>query len=204
MDRLPTPRAFDIAYEGTPSWETGRPQPVVLRLLADGLIQGDVLDAGCGTGLHAVFLASRGHRVAGMDLAPRAVDLARDRARAAAIDARFVAGDALDLSAHLGALGGPFDAVIDVGLFHVLQPADRHRYALALASAVRPRGAGFVVAWSDRNPFGIGPERVSRRELRHAFRLSEGWRVDAIEPAELETRLSMGRVHAWLARLRRV
>jgi SAM-dependent methyltransferase len=203
MDRPPASRAFDVAYEGTPSWETGRPQPVVERLIEAGEIGAAVLDAGCGTGLHAVLLASLGHRAAGIDLAARAVEAARDRARGAGLDAPFVVGDALDLELHAAALGAPFDTVLDVGLFHVLQPADRHRYASALASVVRPGGTGFVAAWSDRNAFGVGPARVTRRELRHAFRAGEGWRVEAIEPAELETLLPMGRVHAWLARLRR-
>jgi SAM-dependent methyltransferase len=203
MDRPAALRAFDVAYEGTPSWETGRPQPVVLRLLEEGAISGAVLDAGCGTGRHAVLLAGRGHRVAGIDLAARAVDLARARAAAGGVEVTFLAGDALTLAALGPALGAPFDTVLDVGLFHVLQPADRRRYAAALASVVRPGGAGFVVAWSDRNPFGIGPERVRRRELRAAFRADEGWRVESIEPVKLETLLPMGMVHAWLARLRR-
>lgn len=203
MHHPPASRPFDVAYEGRPSWETGRPQPVVTRLLAEGAFGGAVLDAGCGTGLHAVLLAGRGHRVAGIDIAGAAIELALARAADARVQVTFVPGDVLDLGAHLATLGAPFDAVIDIGLFHVLQPEDRRRYALALASAVRRGGAGFVVAWSDRNPFGIGPARVSRRELRHAFRRAEGWRVEAIEATELETLLPMGGVHAWLATLRR-
>lgn len=195
--------AFDVAYEGTPSWETGRPQPVVLRLLEDGAISGAVIDAGCGTGRHAVLIAARGHRVAGIDLAARAVDVARAHAHDAGVTAAFVTGDALELEVHAAALGAPFDTALDVGLFHVLQPADRRRYARALSRVVRPGGRAYVVAWSDRNPFGIGPERVRRRELRDAFRASEGWRVESIEPVELETLLPMGLVHAWLAGLRR-
>lgn len=194
------PRAFDVAYEGTPSWETGRPQPVVLRLLEEGAISGAVLDAGCGTGRHAVLIAARGHRVAGIDLAARAVVLARGRAHDAGVRATFVTGDALELGVHAGALGAPFDTVLDVGLFHVLQPADRRQYAGALASVLRPGGRGYVVAWSDQNPFGIGPERVRRRALRDAFRAATGWRVESIEPVKLETLLPMGSVHAWLVR----
>jgi SAM-dependent methyltransferase len=203
MDRPPAPRAFDVAYEGTPSWETGRPQPAVTRLMTDGVIGSAVLDAGCGTGLHAVLLAARGHRVAGIDLAARAVELARARARDADVRVDFEVGDARDLASHGPALGAPFDTVLDVGLFHVLQPSDRRPYALALASVVRPGGSGFIVVWSDRNPLGVGPARVHRRELRQSFRAAEGWRVEAIEPAILETRLPGGQVHAWLARLRR-
>lgn len=203
VDRPAASRAFDVAYEGTPSWETGRPQPVVLRLIDEGAIRGAVLDAGCGTGRHAILLAALGHRVAGIDVAARAVDLARAGARDAGVVGTFVTGDALALGLHAAALGAPFDTVLDVGLFHVLQPDDRRRYATALASVVRPGGAGFVVAWSDRNPFGIGPARITRREIRRAFRADAGWKVVAIEDTELETRLPMGRVHAWLARLRR-
>lgn len=203
MDRPAASRAFDLAYEGTPSWETGRPQPVVVRLMDEGAIRGAVLDAGCGTGRHAILLAGAGHRVAGIDAAARAVDRARAGARDARVVVTFVAGDALALGRHAAALGAPFDTVLDVGLFHVLQPDDRHRYASALGTVVRTGGSGFVVAWSDRNPFGIGPARITRREIRRAFRADAGWKVVAIEDAELETLLPMGRVHAWLARLRR-
>ncbi len=59
--------AFDNAYEGVPSWETGRLQPVVERLLARGAIAGAVLDAGCGTGRAAVRIAAAGHQVVGID-----------------------------------------------------------------------------------------------------------------------------------------
>lgn len=203
MHHPPASRPFDVAYEGMPSWETGRPQPVVERLLAGAAFPGHVLDVGCGTGTHAVLLARAGCRVSGIDIAAAAVARARERASGAGVDARFVVGDALALPMIAAELGAPFDAILDVGLFHVLQPADRRRYAAALAAVVRRGGRGFVVAWSDRNPFGIGPARVRRRDLRDAFRVATGWRVLAIQPAELETRLPGGRVHAWLAILGR-
>jgi SAM-dependent methyltransferase len=214
MDRPPVPRAYDVAWEGTPSWETGEPQPVVLRLLSEGAIRGRVLDAGCGSGLHAVLLAGHGHDVVGLDVAPRAVELARARAvtaaRARAGQARprgrrrFLVGDVLDPEAGWAAeLGDAPDTILDIGLFHCLQPADSERYAEVLASITAPGARAFVLCWSDGNPLGIGPERVSRRDLRHAFRAVTGWRIIAIEDAELATRLPMGRVHAWLARIER-
>jgi SAM-dependent methyltransferase len=199
-------RAFDIAYEGTPTWDIGHPQGVVVRLQAAGLIQGDVLDVGCGTGEHALFRAGQGHRVVGIDSARRAVERARAKAAAAPGSAaaprpsvRFLVHDALDLES----LGDAFDTALDVGLFHVLQPEDRRRYARSLASVVRPDGRALVVAWSSRNPFGYGPERISRRMLRSSFLAADGWRVVGIEPEVLESRLPSGRVHAWCAELRR-
>lgn len=204
-----TPRAWDIAWEGTPSWETARPQPVVERLVGEGAFAAGsrVLDVGCGSGRHALLVVGAGASVVGIDVAAAAVERAWARVDAAGgrrrPDVAFAMGDALELASLGAAIGAPFDAALDVGLFHVLQPGDRSRYAAGLAAVVRPGGRAFVVAWSDRNPFGVGPARVSRRELRAAFAASSGWRVDAIEATTLDTRLPMGSVHAWLARLTR-
>jgi SAM-dependent methyltransferase len=198
-------RAFDIAYAdaGVPTWDIGRPQPAVVRLVEAGSFGepgAAVLDAGCGTGEHALLLASIGHPVIGVDVAAEAIRRARAKAVERAVDPAptFLVRDALDL----GGLG-PFDAAIDVGLFHTFSDPDRARYAASLAAAVGPGGRAFVLCWSDRNAFGFGPRRVTRREIRGTFRAAAGWRVDRIEGEELVSRLPGGRIHAWLVRLTR-
>jgi SAM-dependent methyltransferase len=203
-------RAWDTAYAdgGVPTWDIGRPQPAVLRLVEEGAFGGPeaaVLDAGCGTGEHAVLLAALGHAVVGVDLAAEAIRRARARAaeRAAVPAPRFFVHDALDLGSLLVTARPPFDVALDVGLFHALADEERPRYAASLATAVRPGGHAFIVCWSDRNPFGYGPRRVTRRDLRATFRASAGWHVDRIDEEELASRLPGGRVHAWLARLSR-
>jgi SAM-dependent methyltransferase len=201
-------RAWETAYAdgGVPTWDIGRPQPAVVRLLEAGAFGPPgwrILDAGCGTGDNALLLASRGHQVVGIDIAAQAI--ARARARAIELAPRpapaLLVGDALDAPA-VAALG-PFDAALDVGLFHALAEEQLPRYVASLASAVRPGGHAFVLCWSDRNPFGLGPRQVTRREIREAFRAASGWRVERIEPEELSSRLPGGTVHAWLARLTR-
>ncbi|WP_225795599.1 class I SAM-dependent methyltransferase [Streptomyces aculeolatus] len=54
----------------------------------------DVLDVGCGTGSLTCLLAAAGHRVTGVDLAPRMVERARAKAAAAGLEARLFVGDA--------------------------------------------------------------------------------------------------------------
>lgn len=54
----------------------------------------DILDVGCGTGSLSLLLAEAGHRVTGVDLAPRMVERARTKLTAAGFAARFLVGDA--------------------------------------------------------------------------------------------------------------
>jgi SAM-dependent methyltransferase len=54
----------------------------------------DVLDIGCGTGSLCELIAEAGHRVTGVDLAPRMVEQARAKLAAAGLRGRFLAGDA--------------------------------------------------------------------------------------------------------------
>lgn len=191
---------FDNAYRdgGTPTWDVGRPQGAIGRLARTGRITGSVLDAGCGTGENALHLAGLGHVVVGVDFAAAAIERAAAKAVDRHVSVEFRVADALSLAA----LGRTFDTVIDVGLFHTLEDADRPCYAASLGAALRPGGRAFLLCWSDRNPFGRGPRRITRREIRAAFR--DGWRVEAIEPEWLETLLPEGRVRAWLARIVRI
>ena len=188
---------FDNAYRdgGRPTWDIGRPQGALVRLAGSGLIVGSVLDAGCGTGENALYLSARGHPVLGVDVAAAAIERALAKAADRDLPAEFLVADALDLAA----LGRTFDTVLDVGLFHTFDDADRPRYADSLGTVLRPGGRVFLLCWSDQNPFGRGPRRVSPGEIRATF--SDGWRVEAVDPEWLETRLPDGRIHAWLARI---
>ncbi len=204
---LPQARAFDNAYEGTPTWEIGRPQPAVLHMLEAGLVDGDVLDVGCGTGEHARLLAALGHRVVGIDFSTRAIKLARLRSRSR----RLSGGQATERAPApefavadvraLADLERSFDTVLDVGCFHTLQPDDRGAYAASVRSVLRSGGRLLLLCWSDRNPFGYGPARIRRRDIRASFRT--GWVIEAVTAETLDTRLEPAQVHAWLAVARR-
>ncbi len=196
--RWPVSSFFDTAYEGRPPWDLGRPQRAVVELAEGGEILGSVLDLGCGTGEHALYLAGRGHEVVGIDLAPRAIELARAKAQGRGLSVTFLVWDAL--RAH--ELGRTFETALDVGLFHSLDDQERSSYGRSLRPTLAPGGRAFVLCWSERNPPGFGPRRVTRIELRTTFG-EAGFRVDAIRGSRLEMTLEGGPVHAWLARLRR-
>ena len=189
---------FDEAYGGTPNWEIGRAQPVFVALEESGEISGDVLDVGCGTGENALFLAGRGHEVWGVDLAPRAIEIARDRAEARHLPVTFLVQDALDL----GDLGRTFETIVDSGLFHALYDSERPRFVRSLAAALRPGGTYFMLAFSELEPGAHGPRRVTQQEIRAAF--GPEWRINRIQAAVFDGRKEPDGYRAWLSSITRV
>jgi SAM-dependent methyltransferase len=195
--------SWDAAYlaESPAPWDIGRPQPAFVRLAEAGCLTGRVLDVGCGTGEHALLAASRGADAVGVDVAPTAIEQARAKAAERGLTARFTVGDALDLGP-LG-LAGTVDTVTDSGLFHVFGDDERPRYVASLASVLRPGGITYLMCFSDRQPHGFGPRRVSQDELREAF--AAGWTVESISADSFEINPLQGltRADAWLAVVRR-
>jgi len=113
----------------------GDPFGILTPLLAQlGDVTGqDVLDAGCGEGYLSRILAARGARVTGVDLSPRLVMLAGQKASAGPIDYRVG-----DLSVPHPDLEGRFDAVAS---FFVLNDVEDHRgFAETLARSLKPGG----------------------------------------------------------------
>jgi cyclopropane fatty-acyl-phospholipid synthase-like methyltransferase len=182
-----------------PPWDIGRPQVAYQRLAGAGLLSGRLLDAGCGTGEHVLLAAAHGADATGVDIAPRAIARARAKAADRGLAARFEVADVL----HLSQLGLTFDTVIDSGVFHVFDDADRARYATSVASVLRPGGHCYLMCFSDRQPGEWGPRRVSQDELRAAF--SDGWSVSSIEADTFEVNPGMPgpTAQAWLATIQR-
>jgi SAM-dependent methyltransferase len=193
--------AFEDAYSGTPPWDIGKPQPVIAE--AAGLVTSPVLDAGCGTGEHALFFAARGHRVVGIDFADRAIRLARKNAAERGLTVDFQVKDATKLRDW----EERFATIIDSGLFHVLSDEARTQYVEGLTRITAPGGRLLLLCFSDEEPGTQGPRRISQREIRAAF--ADGWSVEEIRAArggvraEVDVSFSEGGPKIWFASIRR-
>lgn len=193
MDQTPALSSFEAFYRhSTPPWVIDEPQPAVVALAEaghTGYIRGRVLDVGCGTGEHTIYLTRLGHDVLGVDGAPTAVDIARRNAAERGVAARFAVADAFDLAAidHEQPL---YDTVLDSALFHVFDAADRVRYVSSLGRVTRPGALVHVLALSDAGR-GFGPS-VTAHDLLDAF--GPGWTVEDL--AETTYRGVVTEVHA--------
>jgi SAM-dependent methyltransferase len=207
MQRPPTSherisgRSWDASYQndGPAPWDIGRPQDAFVRVASEGGLRGAVLDAGCGTGEHALLAASLGLRVLGVDLAATAIELARAKAAERGIDAEFEVADAFELDR----LGRSFDTVLDCGLFHTCDEDERPKYVASVASVTEHDGTLYLLCFSDDAP-AIGPHPIRQDELRASFSQPSGWNIDRVEPALIQTTFIEQGVPAWFATVTRL
>ncbi len=172
---------FDLWYRfGEPPWTINEAQPDLVEAVSDGEIRGPtVLDAGCGTGDNAIYLASKGFKVTGVDVSAKAISIAMQKARDAKVDVKFITLDALNISS----LAMKFDTIIDFGLFHNFAGDSRERYVRELSDVCVSKGQLLMLCIADQaGEYEVYPHRyprpLSQDEIRASF--SDGWHIEWI------------------------
>lgn len=128
---------------------------------------GKALDLGCGSGVFSVQLARHGYEVTGLDFIPRAIDMAKARARTEGVEVNWVNADLLTWDHR-----DQYDLVFDSGCLHSLIGNDPGKYKKQLLNWLRPGGDYVLAHWGRRNLRDwrpIGPKRRTRRELAAQF-----------------------------------
>lgn len=140
--------------QGETPWDHGQPSPPLLAEIAQRPLTGRVLVIGCGPGHDVAALAEQGVEVTGLDIAPSAVEKAKQNYPAHAD--RFVIGDLFDLSPDLR---GAFDTVVEHTCLSGMPPEIRSHYAAGVRAALKPDGQ-VVGVWyinPDLDPGEAGP-----------------------------------------------
>jgi trans-aconitate methyltransferase len=154
---------------------------------------GTALDAGCGTGADAVWLANRGWRVTAVDVSPTAVESARRRAGGLDIEWRVADVNTWEPPQR-------YDLVVSQYV-HPGIPFDQ--FVGRLADAVADGGLLFVAGHdhADRHSAEHAPADASVGTATITGALDEGW---AIEVAETRAREVEGRtMHDVVVKARR-
>jgi ubiquinone/menaquinone biosynthesis C-methylase UbiE len=109
--------------------------PAYSGLIPFGTLEGkDVLEIGCGSGVHARLLAEAGARVTAIDLTPTAVEMTRRRLELHGLDGTVVEADAESLPFP----DASFDFVWSWGVIH--HSEDTGRVVAEVARVLRPGG----------------------------------------------------------------
>jgi ubiquinone/menaquinone biosynthesis C-methylase UbiE len=121
---------------------------------------GRAIDIGCGTGTNVVTLAKAGWQVTGVDFAPRAITLARRKARLAGVEVSLQVGDVTRLTG----IQGRFDLALDMGCFHSIE--DRHAYLKELLRLLAPGGSWLLYAFFKPDP-AVSGSGLTELDLEH-------------------------------------
>ncbi|HEY9679203.1 MAG TPA: class I SAM-dependent methyltransferase [Drouetiella sp.] len=143
---------WNNAWNGVKSAYTQLPDLGYLPSIPEWLTEnqyGNILDLGCGSGWLSIYLAKRGFKVTGIDVAPHAIELARNWATSEGLAITF---DVEDIAA-MSYTPNQFDAVVANSIF------EHFTYDLAkctlerLRSIIKPQG-GFIGCF---DKVGTGP-----------------------------------------------
>lgn len=159
---------WDEAYrsgEYREQWDYSHVSQEVATCAALGVFPRDgvILDAGCGSGSDAVFLAALGFSVKALDISPLALELVKEKAARTGAKVETFQGSATKM---------PFDDrsidfALDRGLFHNLSDDDGRAYGTELARILKP-GAGILLRGA-RISYGGSFNPVTKERLSSAF-----------------------------------
>jgi SAM-dependent methyltransferase len=153
------PTLTDLKLDARTTWATGdydammrqeRLYEVGARLVRHADVQAgeQVLDLACGTGNAAIPAATIGAQVTGVDLTPRMLELARERAETAGVELELTEGDAEDLPFD----DGRFDVVLSA--FGCMFAPRHEVVAREMVRVLRPGGRLAACSWTPQGAFG--------------------------------------------------
>jgi len=161
-----TPNRWQNRYEqGDTPWDRPDPDRLLVETL-DALQppSGRALDIGCGTGTNAIYLASRGFAVTAVDIAPKAIDMARDKVPPqAAVD--FKVGDILS---ELPVDESTIDFAFDRGCFHSVGDDQQPVFAEQVARCVAAGGWWLSLCGNRDDPSDEGPPKLTAAQITAA------------------------------------
>jgi 2-polyprenyl-3-methyl-5-hydroxy-6-metoxy-1,4-benzoquinol methylase len=93
------------------------------------------IDLGCGLGNYAVYLASIGFDVTGVDISPTAIKFAKDNAKRKGVKCNFIVANILT---GLAGIGRTFDFAYDWEVLHSIFPEKRKKYVQNVHGILTP------------------------------------------------------------------
>jgi ubiquinone/menaquinone biosynthesis C-methylase UbiE len=154
---------FQYWYFGQPPWDTGVSPPELLEFIQTHE-PGHAIDLGCGTGTNVITLAKAGWRVTGVDFAPRAVKLAKQKVNRAGVQVELFVKDVTKLQG----INGPFDLAFDIGCFHSIPQKGKVEYLRQLNRILAPNGFWLMYGFLKPETNHAGPGLVEA-DISHAL-----------------------------------
>ena len=142
---------FQYWYFGQPKWDTGISPPELLDFIETHK-PARAIDIGCGTGTNVITLAKAGWQVTGVDCAPRAIHLAKQKLKSSKTQADLRVSDATDLKG----VNGLYEFALDIGCFHSIKKVGKAKYLKQLRRILSPNGFWLMYGFYKPDPNRAG------------------------------------------------
>jgi cyclopropane fatty-acyl-phospholipid synthase-like methyltransferase len=142
---------FQYMYFRQPPWDTGISPPELLEFIQTHS-PGRAIDIGCGTGTNVITLVKAGWEVTGVDFAPRAIKIAKQKLNQADVQANLLIRDATKLEG----ITGPFDFALDLGCFHGIAQDGKPKYLNQLDRILASNGHWLMYGFLKSDPLQSG------------------------------------------------
>ena len=174
---------MDKIYRNIPPeeipWNIETPPNALVELVKNGKVKPcKTIDLGCGAGNYAIYLASIGFDVTGIDISPLAIKTAEENAKKKGAKCNFLVADILG---DLDEVKQTFDFTYDWQLLHNVFPEKRKKYVENVYRILNLGGKHLSVCSSEKDRLfgGVGEYREtplgtilyfsSEDELRELF-----------------------------------
>jgi SAM-dependent methyltransferase/lauroyl/myristoyl acyltransferase len=165
-------------------WRGRSVSPEIREAVATGWFPpgGRALDAGCGEGDVAAWLAERGFRCVGVDIAEAAVARARASFGERVAELTYARADLCE-----GVPGGPFAIVVDRGCFLQIAEHDRANYARAIVAACSPDARLLLFDRAFRGGISMGdPNEIERKRAELIDAFGAHFSIERVAPTYLD------------------
>ncbi len=145
---------MDKIYRNMPleeiPWNIETPPDALVELVESGKVKPcKTIDFGCGAGNYAIYLASVGFDVTGIDISPSAIKTAKENAQKKRVKCNFIVADVLG---DLDEVKQTFDFAYDWELLHHTYPEKRKKYVENVYRILNPGGNYLSVCFSEKDP----------------------------------------------------
>jgi SAM-dependent methyltransferase len=144
-------------------WNEKSPPVQLIDLITNEFVSPcDAIDLGCGAGNYAIYLASQGFKMTGIDISSAAIKLAKANAKKNNVQIHFLEAD---LTLKLENLPQKFDFAYDWEVLHHIFPDQRQQYIENVNYLLNPGGKYLSVCFNEGDPQFGGEGKLRKTSI---------------------------------------
>jgi len=140
---------FEKIYKKGAVWTKYESPKELVELIETGKIKPcKTLDVGCGEGFYAIYLASKGFEVTGIDISENAITHAKENATKQGVKIKFMQMDITNLNK----INDKFDFILEWAILHHIIPEQRQKYIEDIKEVLNKGGKYLSICFNNQNP----------------------------------------------------